>query len=297
MPLVHALTFPVRSYECDFYGHVNQANYLRYMQEAALHASRLVGYDDAAYEALGTIWFIRELEIEYHNSYRFGDTVAIDTWVGDFRRVRSRRWYDLTHAGSGLPAAKASADWVYLNRETQLPAQIPDDMAAAFAPDPADRAESGERRGKFPDAPPPPAGAYTMTRRVEWRDIDMARHVNHANYLTYMEECAVQAAAVRGWPFARMWESGFGIMARRHQIEYRMQARLGDDLLVTTYLAEPRRSTVVRHFTVVRASDGALVSRAKSQFMCVDVVNGTLMRFPPNFVEDFADSIAGEGAP
>jgi hypothetical protein len=25
----------------------------------------------------------------------------------------------------------------------------------------------------------------------------------------------------------------------------------------------------------------------------VDVVNATLMRFPPDFVEDFADSIAG----
>ncbi|MBW4437273.1 MAG: YbgC/FadM family acyl-CoA thioesterase [Pleurocapsa minor GSE-CHR-MK-17-07R] len=292
MPLTHALTFPVRSYECDIYGHVNQANYLRYMQEAALFASSSVGYDDAAYEKMGTIWFIRELEIEYQNSYRFGDQVAVNTWVGDFRRVRSRRFYDLLHATTGQVAAKASADWIYLNRETQLPAQISDEMVAAFAPNPADRVEATARREKFPDVPPVPPGAFTMTRRVEWRDIDMAQHVNHANYLTFMEECAVQAAAARGWPFARMWEAGFGIMARKHRIEYRMQARLGDELNVTTFLAEPRRSTVVRHFTVTRASDNALIARAKSQFMCVDVVNSALMRFPPLFVEDFADSIA-----
>ncbi len=37
--------FRVRSYECDGYGHVNHANYLRYMQEAAFDASAAAGYD------------------------------------------------------------------------------------------------------------------------------------------------------------------------------------------------------------------------------------------------------------
>ena len=39
MALTHERTFRVRHYECDSYGHVNHANYLRYMQEAAFDAS------------------------------------------------------------------------------------------------------------------------------------------------------------------------------------------------------------------------------------------------------------------
>jgi len=45
MPLIHERAFRVRHYECDAYGHVNHANYLRYMQEAALDASAAAGYD------------------------------------------------------------------------------------------------------------------------------------------------------------------------------------------------------------------------------------------------------------
>ena len=41
-PLITTCAFPVRFYECDAYGHVNNTHYLRYMQEAA-GQSRLKG--------------------------------------------------------------------------------------------------------------------------------------------------------------------------------------------------------------------------------------------------------------
>ncbi len=34
MPYIHTCEFPVRQYECDMYGHVNHANYLRYIQHS-----------------------------------------------------------------------------------------------------------------------------------------------------------------------------------------------------------------------------------------------------------------------
>ena len=51
MPLVHTRNFRVRHYECDAYGHLNNANYLRYMQEAAFDASAAAGYGMLRYEA------------------------------------------------------------------------------------------------------------------------------------------------------------------------------------------------------------------------------------------------------
>ena len=35
MPLTHVRSFRVRHYECDAFGHLNNTNYVRYMQETA----------------------------------------------------------------------------------------------------------------------------------------------------------------------------------------------------------------------------------------------------------------------
>lgn len=291
MPAISKRTFRVRSYETDLYGHVNQVNYLRYMQEAALDASAEVGYDGAAYDALGTLWLIHETEVEYFRALKFGDSVEVTTWVGDFRRVRSRRFYDMHLVGSGELAAKGSSDWIYLNRATQRPLAIPPEMVIAFAPEGADALPPGERREKLVEPPPAPPGAFTMRRVVEWRDVDSVGHVNNAVYLSYMEESAIEQSASINWPMQRMRDEGFGVVARKHQIEYRLQAELGDPLLVTTYLSEPRRSSIIRNFIITRP-DGGIVARSRSLYLCVSLSTGMPIRIPQQVMEDFAAVIA-----
>ena len=169
MPLIHKRTFRVRSYECDFNGHVNHANYLRYMQEAALDASAAVGYDEARYNALGHIWLIRETNIEYLHPLRFGDSVEVTTWVGDFRRVRSRRFYELRNTRKRRTGGER-IDRLGLHRARKwAPARVPPEMVAAFSPE--GTPEEAERRDPFPAAPPPPPGVFTMRR-----DGRVARH-------------------------------------------------------------------------------------------------------------------------
>lgn len=281
-------TLRVRHYECDAYGHVNHANYLRYMEQAAFDASAAVGYDEARYRQLGTLWLIRETNIEYMRPLVYGDSVEISTWVGDFRRVRSRRYYELRHVGSDELVARAQTDWVYLDRATGRPATVPDEMIAAFQPDQTETAP----RERFPAAPPPPPGMYTMNRVVEWRDIDEAGHVNNATYLNYMEECGIRAARHVGWEMERMRGEGFAIFARRHRIEYRQQALLGEELTINTFLSDARRMSATRHYIVSRAMDGALLAQAQTLWMFVNLKTGGLMRVDPAFIADFAASIA-----
>jgi len=283
-------TFRVRAYECDPYDHVNHANYLRYMQEAAFDASAAVGYGVARYEELGHHWLIRETDITYLRPLVYGDTVIVKTWVGDFRRVRSRRMYELRLASSGDTIATASTEWVYLNTETLRPATIPPEMVAAFRhPDLA----VGERREPFPDAPPPPPGIFRMRRVVEWRDLDQVRHVNNANYLAYIEECNIAATDAFGWPLDRIMELGVGIVARRYRIEYREPALLHDELEVTSFLSDVKRSTAVRHNEVRRVRDGALLARAWSLWVFVDLKAGRPMRIPTFFMESFGPNVVG----
>ncbi len=292
MALIHKRTFRVRNYECDLNGHVNHANYLRYMQETALDASAAVGYDEARYNALGTLWLIRETNIEYLRPLRFGDSVEVTTWVGDFRRVRSRRFYELHNAATGELTAQASTDWVYIERETGRPVRVPPEMIAAFAPE--GMPETAPKRDPFPPPPPSPPGAFTMRRMVEWRDIDPAQHVNNANYLTYMEECGIQASLAFGWSIKRMQSEGFGIFARQHRIEYRQQATLGEGLAITTYLSDLRRVSATRHFQITRADDGELIAQARSLWLFVSLETGRIVRLPAEFLESFSPHVASE---
>ena len=135
MPLTNTTQFRVRYVECDAYGHVNNANYLRYMQEAAFNASAAVGYDVKRYDELGQYWLVRETEIEYFKPLMYGDEFEIKTWVADFRRVRSRRRYEFRKPGSDDLLARGMTDWVYIDKATQRPVNVPPEMIRAFAPD------------------------------------------------------------------------------------------------------------------------------------------------------------------
>jgi acyl-CoA thioester hydrolase len=291
MPLIHERTFRVRHYECDAYGHVNHGNYLRYMQEAAMDAAAAAGYDNARYRVIGTQWWIRETDISYYRPLTFGDSCIIKTWVDDFHRVRSLRRYEIRHAETGEIAAEAQTDWVYLDSASQRPINIPPEMIAAFVPE----GMPETRRTPRPFVQPaPPSTPFTMRRHVEWRDIDPAQHVNNATYLAYFEDSAMQDAISRGWTVARMAEAGFALVIRRYRIEYKLPAVLGDELIISTWISDVKRSTAVRHFSAVRAADGALLTRALSQWVWVDSTTARPIRIPPGFMDDFASNVVGE---
>lgn len=286
----HAITIPVRYDECDMYGHVNHAAYLRYMQEAAFAASAAVGYDPPRYEAIQRAWLVRESDVEYLAPLRYCDVVEVKTWVVDFRRVRSRRIYELRRKGSENLAARAITDWIFINRHSQRPTSIPQEVVAAYLPD--GPPNDAPPRKPFPEAPPPPPGVFSQQRRVQWSDVDPTQHVNNAVYLSYLEDCAVRDAASRGWPMQRMLEEGgFAIVARRYRIEYRQQALLDDELEVATWISDVKRATAVRHYTIRRKRDGELLTRAWALWVWVDIQSGRPVRIPESFIADFSPNI------
>jgi len=288
MPLTHLRTFQVRYYECDTYGRVNHTNYLRYMQEAALDASAAAGYDLARYEAINRFWLVRATDIEILRSLGYRDSVQVKTWVANFRRTRSRRLYELRLLESEELVARAHTDWAFLDSTTGRPTPIPPEMVAAFFPE-----GSPEIAGpRFPSQPPAPPGVFRMRRPVEWGDIDGAQHVNNTAYLAFMEDCGIRVAAAHGWPVARMQAEGFAAVARRHQIEYRQPALLDDELELATWLSDVERTSAVRHYTVRRVSDGALLVRARSLLAWVDMETEQPVAIPAAFLEDIAPNMA-----
>jgi acyl-CoA thioester hydrolase len=290
MPLKHTSTFPVRFYECDAYSHLNNSNYVRYMQEAAFAASAAAGYDDDRYHETGIIWLIRDTEVEYLKPLRYGDTAEITTWIGDFRRVRSRRMYEVRKQGGNGLRARGSTDWVLLDLNTHRPITIPDEMKLAFFPEGVP--EEALPRERFPKAPPAPSGAVTIHRQVAWEDVDPAGHVNNAKYFSYIEEAGIQAAAQFGVLMSDFLEQGFGSVARKTRIEYKQQVRLGEDLEITTFLTDIRGASATRHFILRRAADQALVAQAYVLWVYIDINTGRPVRFPQAARDKLAEHIA-----
>jgi len=287
MPLSHERIFRVRHYECDAYGHVNNTNYLRYMQEAAFDASAAAGYDLARYAALGQHWLVRETEIEYLAPLRYGDSVRVTTCVEDFHRVRSRRAYTLERVSDGAVVARGATEWVYISNQTGQPARIPPEMVAAFLPEGAPPAP----RRQFPAGPPPPPGRFAMRRKVMWQEIDPAGHVNNAHYLAYISDCGFEVAEAYGWPGDRMLAAGFGILVRRHHIQYLEPALMGDELEVATWAYNMRRATASRVYTINRLRDGAAIARADVFYAWVNLNTGLPSRIPDDFRAAFAPNI------
>lgn len=67
MPAIFKCIFRVRHYECDSYGHLNNVNYVRYMQETALDASAEVGWTTERYNEIGHQWLIRDTCVSRNN--------------------------------------------------------------------------------------------------------------------------------------------------------------------------------------------------------------------------------------
>lgn len=289
MPHTYLATFCARYHEADAFGHLHYANYLRYMQESAFAASADVGYGEARYTELGYQWLAYETDIAYFAHLRYHDAFEIKTWVHDFRRVRSLRSYRFLRAGEMI--AQASTDWVFIDMKTLRPTAIPSEMVAAYAQ--GDTVEAAPRHDSLPSVPPPDHGVFVQRRRVSWCEIDPVGHVNNSVYVHYAEDCGAQVRRAYGWPVSRLHEMGYRVVTRRHKIEYKLPALVDDDLEIATWLSHIEPDSALRHYTITRVSDGALLTRIRARVGWENIATGQPAIIPPAFLRDLAENIAG----
>jgi acyl-CoA thioester hydrolase len=281
VPLFHASVFRVRQYECDAYGHLNNINYVRYLQEAIAEARAAAGGGLTESVAAGWRWQTRRLDIEYLRPARYGDTVELQVSApgGGAGCVRQACKFRL--AGSGELAAQATVEAVPLATVSREPVALSLALPA----------EQLEPVAALPSLPPPPPGVFSMRRRVTWVDLDMSRQVGDATLLEFTETCGYGVVTAHGWPPARMAAQGFAIILRRHQIENLAPAALDDELEIATWASDVKRVSATRHYAIRRATDGELLTRADTLGVWVDLASGRPIRIPPDFLADFAPNL------
>lgn len=130
-PYVHE--FPIPDSAIDENGHVNNVEYVRWMQDAAIAHSDAAGCT-AATRADGATWMARSHNIEYLRPAFPGETIQVRTWVGDMRRAASVRKYEIMRGDELL--ARGETDWVYVDVASGKPRAIPDPIRAMFEVEP-----------------------------------------------------------------------------------------------------------------------------------------------------------------
>lgn len=122
----------VRHYEMDALGHVNNAIYQHYLEQAAIEHSESLGFTVERYRELGGVFVLRRVELEYLKPAVAGDVLEISTWLSKMRGPRAIRCYEIRRQGSPDLLVTAEATWVWINPTTQRPQPIPKDMITAF---------------------------------------------------------------------------------------------------------------------------------------------------------------------
>ena len=131
MEQTHAYEIDVGPSVIDDNGHVNNVEFVRWMQEAAVAHADERGCTAATREA-GATWVVRSHHVEYRRPAFAGDRVRVVTWVANVRRAFSLRKYRFERPADGTVLAEGETDWVFVDTRTGRPRTVPGHIIAVF---------------------------------------------------------------------------------------------------------------------------------------------------------------------
>lgn len=115
--------------DIDELGHVNNAVWVRWIQEIAVaHWAHLATPEEQA----AFFWVITRHEIDYRGNLRAGETATGETWVADPPKgARFDRLVRFTDGG-GKELVSARTTWAMIERASGRPMRVPAELAARF---------------------------------------------------------------------------------------------------------------------------------------------------------------------
>lgn len=129
---------------------------------------------------------------------------------------------------------------------------------------------------------------HTLAVRVEDGHIDVMRHTNNVVYLQWLEAVAWSHSQSLGLGPAEYEALGHGMVVRQHELNYLQATRLGERLVLATWLTKVDKLSTWRCYQFIRLDDGETVFRGSTHFVCVDIAEGRLRRMPPAFHAAYA---------
>jgi acyl-CoA thioester hydrolase len=139
MPRIYHQSLLVGPESIDAVGHVNNREYLRWMEEVAVEHSAAQGWPMERYFAAGTAWFAATHFIEYLRPARAGETLDVYTWICGWDGAKCLRRYAVTRERKLV--ARGETRWAFVDLATGRACPVPDAVLQAFSAVPDDDGE------------------------------------------------------------------------------------------------------------------------------------------------------------
>jgi len=115
--------------DIDELGHVNNAVYVRWIQDIAVAHWYAVAPADLA---RNVVWVVVRHEIDYRAPSHLGETLTLRTWVGDAPKgARYDRFVEIS-GPDGKVRVRALTTWALLDRESRRPMRVTPEITAPF---------------------------------------------------------------------------------------------------------------------------------------------------------------------
>ena len=119
--------------DIDELEHVNNAVYLRYIEDCARAHAEVRGLDLAGFKAAGTLPMIREHKLTYYAQAKLGDTLNVSTEILELSGPKAVRRSQVRHVdGKGALLVEAYTLWVWISPTTGRPVRVPEVVRASF---------------------------------------------------------------------------------------------------------------------------------------------------------------------
>lgn len=244
----------VRYDECNRYGILTPAAFLRYMQDiAAMDA------EDAQLGGDG-FWVVKRTVITFTQPVPVHTHLALKTFGLGFSRITAQRGYEARHVDEpeSEPIISARTLWVYLDARGR-PTRLPERTASIWLPDGPIAPQPEAARSSIPERQP-----ETFTTKVHFSAIDPASHLNNATAVEMLDDASWDAYARE-----EVTPDNTRLDPLYYDIEYGDSPRFGETLTIQSWLdlmptngqAFGRRQQITRNEKV--AVD------AYSRWMCV----------------------------
>jgi len=114
----------------DSLNHVNNVIYVQWMQDiAGMHWNTFA--PDILKQDI--VWMIKHHEIDYYNQAFLHDELQMETWTGEYTNVTWKRHYKIIRPADNKKIIVASSVWIPLDKKTQRPRKIDDELIMTFA--------------------------------------------------------------------------------------------------------------------------------------------------------------------
>lgn len=121
----------VRTYECDSYGHVNNATFLNYCEVARVELLEKMGYDLAGLKKAGFLLVIVKIEMEYKKPAYANDELEVSVdWI-ERGKTSAAFNQEIVNLKTNEIAARAKIIWVSTDLKGK-PIAIPDVLVESY---------------------------------------------------------------------------------------------------------------------------------------------------------------------